>query len=999
MKMLNLLSLRSIFICVSLPFSIALGFLGNETDRLALLAFKSQITHDPFEVLSSWNDSNHFCEWGEINCSHKHQRAISLNLSSKGLVGIISPHIGNLSFLRVLNLGNNSFHGEVPQEIGKLFRLEALRLQNNSLVGKIPRNISFCSNLVTLFLSFNNFFGNIPMEVWSLPKLVDLVLEENYLTGEIPPSLGNTTSLVNLGLGVNDLGGLIPSTLGQIKLLVFLTLHSNSFSGMVPPSLYNLSSLVLIGLGYNHLIGYLPPDIGLTLPNLITLYIGYNQFHGPIPDSLSNASKLQQVSLAGNQFSGKVPISLGNLNDLWRISFGGNYLSGDLDFISSLTNCSKLRSLYIYSNQFGGSLPSSVGNLSNKLEQLSLRDNHIVGKIPSQIEGLQNLYLLNMGANFFNGGIPTSFRNLQKLQALTLDDNRLSGHVPSFLKNMSQLFELSLQNNLLEGSIAWTLDCPILQSVDLSYNKFTGIIPKDIGLSSQLRNLSLAHNSLSGSIPLEVANLKNLLYFSVSDNKMSGVVPNIFASLSSLQNIELEGNFFQGLLPSSLGSLQDLRSLDVSNNNFSGPIPKEFEKLSVLTSLNLSFNNFEGEVPSQGVFQNASAFSVTANRKICGGIPNLKLPKCHYQKSNKLALRATLVTVGTITIIGIFIYLWRKPNKELSSECRGESFMRVSYHDLYKATNGFSLTNLVGTGRYGSVYKGILLQFERPVAVKVLNLIEPGASKTFLAECEALRAVRHRCLLKILTVCSSVDYNANDFKAIVFDFMDNGSLESWLHPTSDGLDSRGSLDLYQRLEVATSIASALDYLHNHCGTPIAHCDLKPSNILLDDAMNAFVSDFGLAKFLAMTHSSSNGNESSSIAVRGTIGYIPPEYGMGREVSTQGDVYSYGILLLETFTGKRPTDHLFKDGLSLHDLCKTALVQELMGIIDNRILSEDTYYENADLGNQMRQCLRSIIRIGVACSVYETTERMDINDVLKEMLSWKMKLSSLKLISK
>ncbi|KAL5719808.1 hypothetical protein ACHQM5_012545 [Ranunculus cassubicifolius] len=839
------------------------------------------------------------------------------------------------------------------------------------------------------------------MEFWSLPKLCVLGVANANLTGEIPPSLGNITSLKLLALSWNHLGGIIPSTLGQLKLLYHLNLGVNNFSGMVPPSLYNLSSLRILSIALNHLVGNLPSAIGLTLPNLEQLFIGGNNFSGPIPHSLFNASKLQTVDITQNHFTGKVPINVGNLNDLQYINLETNDLgtrsSGDLDFISSLTNCSNLEFLGIYMNQFGGSLPPSVGNFSNKFNALLLGQNQVVGEIPYEIERLRNLYRLGMEDNFFSGGIPVGIRNLQKLQALTLGDNQLSGNFPSFLNNMSQLFVLSLENNFLEGSIASSLESQNLQYLLLSSNKFTGTIPKDIGLSSQLLELSLAHNSLSGSIPLEVANLKNLEYFVVSGNKMSGSVPNIFASLLSLQYLELEGNIFQGLLPSSLGSLHDLRSLDVSNNNFSGPIPKELEKLSVLTSLNLSFNNFEGEVPSQGIFKNVSAYSVTANHKICGGIPDLGLPKCYVQKSrkrrNKLALKVTLGTIGIILIIGIFIfiYLWRKPRKELSSESRGESFMRVSYHDLFQATNGFSMTNLVGTGRYGSVYKGILQQFERPVAVKVLNLMEAGASKTFMAECEALRAVRHRCLLKILTVCSSVDYNANDFKAIIFDFMDKGSLESWLHPTSDEQDSRRSLSLYQRLEVATSIASALDYLHNHCETPIAHCDLKPSNILLDDDMNAFVTDFGLAKFLSKTQSSSNEYEASSISLRGTIGYIPPEYGMSAEVSTQGDVYSYGILLLEIFTGKRPTDRIFEDGVSLHDLCKTTLVQGLMDIIDTRILSEETYYENADLGDQMRECLSSIIRIGVACSMDVMAERMDIEDVVKEVLALKTKL--------
>ncbi|KAL5719821.1 non-specific serine/threonine protein kinase [Ranunculus cassubicifolius] len=231
MKTLSLIFLHAIFLCcVSLPFSKALGILGNETDRLALLASKSQITHDPFEVLSSWNDSNHFCEWGGINCSHRHQRAISLDLNSKGLVEIISPHIGNLSFLRKLNLLRNDFHGEIPQEIGKLFRLETLWLANNSFVGKIPRNISFCSNLISLILSGNNFFGNIPMEVWSLPKLRGLVVESANLTGKIPPSLGNITSLKVLALSYNHFGGIIPNTLGQLKSLYLLNLVANGSS-------------------------------------------------------------------------------------------------------------------------------------------------------------------------------------------------------------------------------------------------------------------------------------------------------------------------------------------------------------------------------------------------------------------------------------------------------------------------------------------------------------------------------------------------------------------------------------------------------------------------------------------------------------------------------------------------------------------------------------------------------------------------------------------------
>ena len=113
----------------------------NETDRLALLEFKAKITHDPFGVMTSWNHSIHFCRWKGVTCGSRHQRVITLDLQSLKLVGSISPHVGNLSFLRNLTLQNNSFHNNIPLEIGHLHRLQVLQLDNNTLNGKIPSNL------------------------------------------------------------------------------------------------------------------------------------------------------------------------------------------------------------------------------------------------------------------------------------------------------------------------------------------------------------------------------------------------------------------------------------------------------------------------------------------------------------------------------------------------------------------------------------------------------------------------------------------------------------------------------------------------------------------------------------------------------------------------------------------------------------------------------------------------------------------------------------------
>jgi len=891
----------------------------NATDQHALLAFKSMISDDSRGLLNSWNNSIPFCEWAGIACGgrrHPH-RVISLVLSSLGLAGSISQAITNLTFLRMLDLSNNQFHGPIPQEIGRLFRLQHLNLSMNSLeggipeslssclqlqnismysnmlTGKIPPGLSSCSDLQRINLRNNSLTGHIPSSLTNLSFLSVLSLTSNQLTGSIPPTIGNLHSLTFLSLAYNKLSGGIPSSIGKLSKLTALGLPSNQLTGSIPSSIWNLSSLSRLSLASNNLSGSLPWSAGQSLALIEEIDLYHNQIAGPIPTSLSNATRLERMDFSFNRFSGRIPSNLGSLQNLEWINLAANLLetkeANGWSFLDNLTNCTNLRILLLGSNNLGGVLPLSIANLSTKLQTLSMADNGISGNISPDIGKLVSLTNLDFGPNLLAGSIPASIGMLQNLHELDLHNNKLSGEIPFNIGNLTQLFALFLDYNELSGIIPTSLEnCQNLDVLNLKNNKLSGGIPKEIlTISTLSRGLELAFNSLTGPIPSEVGSLRNLVILDVSMNKLSGEIPSSLGECQELEQFFFRGNFFNGSIPPSLSALRGVQDLDLSDNNLSGQIPDFLQDFHFLVYLNLSFNNFEGAVPRNGVFANTSEVYVLGNNKLCGGNPEMHLPACPSQSTKEKHRSHWLIMIISIagSVLFLFVllcfllacfWLQKSRRKQLNSEPISDQ-ERVSYAELVRATNGFSTDNLIGTGSFARVYKGKLHDDDsmKVVAVKVLNLQQKGALKSFMAECEALRNIRHRNLVKILAACSSIDFSGNEFKALVLEFMANGSLNDWLHPKENDRSKQKRLGLIQRLNIAIDVAAALDYLHHYSETPIIHCDLKPSNVLLDDDMTAHVSDFGLARILKKVASKLPQYSTSSVGLKGTIGYVPP----------------------------------------------------------------------------------------------------------------------------
>ncbi|PIN07251.1 Serine/threonine protein kinase [Handroanthus impetiginosus] len=774
-----------------------------------------------------------------------------------------------------------------------------------------------------------------------LPAIQGLYLGQNRLTGSIPRELGNCSSLEELYLPENMFTGEIPSEIGNLLNLETLDLDTNYLTH-IPTAIFNISTLKMLSIQQNHING----------------------------NSISNASSLTILDLASNKLSGRIPNSLGELKFLDLLNLGANGFtseSSEMSFLTSLTNCRRLRCIWIDHNSLSGYLPDSIGNFSSSLEMLGLTNSRIKGRIPKAIGNITSLAFLYMDNNEFTGFVPFTIEGLKNLQLLGLGGNKLSGPIPDGICHLPNLGELTLSKNKLYGPLPACLgDVISLRYLNLDSNGLNSSISPTIGRLKDLLEFNLSSNFLSGPLPLEIGNLKAVISMDLSMNELSGSIPSTIDGLNNLIDLSLAQNTLQGDIPDSVSKMLSLERLDLSHNKFTGSIPKSMEALQYLHYLNLSFNKLTGEIPNGGPFAHFNYQSFISNNALCGP-PRLHVPPCpshhHHRSRQKVVLRASLVSsavVSTIVALIISFFLVKSQRKNKVPSDQMDSFPavmpeRIRYHDLEGATNGFSEANLLGVGSFGSVYKGTFTD-GTVVAVKVFNLQIEGAFKSFDTECEILRSLRHRNLAKVISSCSNID-----FRALLLEYMPNGSLENWLYSRDR------QLNLSQRLSIMTDLACAIEYLHHGYATPVVHCDVKPSNVLLDDAMVAQVSDFGIAKLV---------NAEDNVALTRTLatfGYMAPEYGFEGLVSTKCDVYSFGIVLMETFTRKRPTDDMFTGGLSLRGWIYDTYPHSLSHVLDATLLNTNK--------DKNVECISLIMKLALDCSSELPGERINIKDAL------------------
>ncbi|KAG7959954.1 hypothetical protein I3843_10G095500 [Carya illinoinensis] len=886
----------------------------------------------------------------------------------------------------------------MPSILVNMSSLQYIDLSFNLLVGTVPLYIfDHLPNLQFISLSRNQLHGQLPSTLYKCKQLQFLSLSVNNFTGRISPKIGNLSRLTTLDLSNNNFEGSIPSEIGNIQNLEFITISINGFVGPIPFGIFNISRIQTISMGFNKFSSHLPSDMGLFLPKLKILSLPETKLSGRIPNSISNASQLTLLDLSYNSMSGIIPEALGNLRLLERLNLDFNNLTMGIQELSVFFcswNCKSLRIISFSSNPLHSFLPNSVGNLSLSLQILNLASCSIKGSIPAEIGNLSSLISLNLSNNKLEGPIPTTLGRLHMLQSLSLLGYKLKGHILSELCHLKSLYKLSLDSNMLFGHIPTCIsNLTSLRYLYLGFNQLTSTIPLSLWSLTNLLEVDLSSNSLTGLLSLEIGDMKVLRILNLSRNQLSGDIPKTIGGLKDLTNLSLAVNQLEGSIPMSFGELVSLEILDLSCNNLSGMIPMSLEALLYLKYLNVSFNNLRGKIPTGGPFVSFKSASFISNDVLCGaprlqvppceedslcGAPRLQVRPCEEDSTKTKRAKVSHLMKYLLPAIGLAMLIvipslaykickTKNPEFPLQVDLYNLTTWKIiSYQELLLATDGFNRSNLLGEGSFGSIYKGSLSDGKN-IAVKVINLQVEGAFKCFDAEYKVLRNTRHRNLVKIISICSNVD-----FKALVLEYMPNESLEKWLHSHDR------CLNFLQRLSIMIDVASALEYLHYGYSSVIVHCDLKPSNILLDVEMVAHIADFGMAKLL--------GDEDSMMQTMtlGTLGYIAPEYGLGGFVSTRGDVYSYGILLMETFTRKKPTDDMFVGEMSLKRWVNEALPISTIDIVDASLLGNERYHV------ALEECISSIMGLALDCCAELPKQRTNMKIALATLKKIKAK---------
>jgi len=548
--------------------------IGLRQDSLALVALYNSTDGDNWDNKENWL-TGPVDSWYGITVDN--DRVTVISLGNNNLIGTIPPEIGNLTELGDLVFHNNQITNHLPETLTNLTNLWELVLNGNELSGEIPDFIWDMESLNFLNLQTNNFTGSIPPEIGNLIDLVYLTMAENSLEGPLPSSIGMLTQLATLSLSWNSLSGVLPDGIGNMVNLSTMYIDQNQFEGAIPENFTACTSLLNVHLDNNQFTD-LPDLSSFTVLN--NLRIQNNQFTfediesnigvpaldfryspqdsvGEKIDTLvlvgSNLTLTMDVGGASNQYQWYMdgaPISDATSQDyqMLPVKFENdgvytcqitNTVATDLTLYSRPINVStgdleqdSLALVAIYhatdgdnwldnTNWLDGPVSTWYGVTvsDDRVTNLDIDNNNLVGVIPQEIGNLNAMSRLYLFINQLSDSIPHEIGNLTQLTHLYLRNNQLSGSIPPEIGNLTQL-----------------------EYCYISKNQFTGSIPVEMNRWTQLKRLSIAQNQLTGLVLFDPDSLTNLEHLDMDGNQLD-VLPDL-SSIATLVRLRVQENQF-----------------------------------------------------------------------------------------------------------------------------------------------------------------------------------------------------------------------------------------------------------------------------------------------------------------------------------------------------------------------------------------------------------------------------------------------------------------------
>ncbi|WVY93788.1 hypothetical protein V8G54_032876 [Vigna mungo] len=688
-------------------------------------------------------------------------------------------------------------------------------------------------------------------------------------------------------------------------------------------------------------------DIFLKVSNFVSKALNSNRFSGNIPRSLGNLTNINWLDLAENELEGTIPVS----DDQGRPG---------LDLLL------KAQHFHMGSNKLSGTIPEKLFNSSMILEHVLFDHNQLEGSVPSSISSVGTLEVLRLDKNGLTGGVPANLNRLGKLSEMDMSDNAFNAsNVPSWVSSLPELTTVYVET--WAEPARWhpksqLANNPVCRESGSSENSYCQeAVPNPSFYSTPSNNCSPPPCSSD-----QIASPNCICAY-----PYTGLLISRALSFSNFSDASYYRELEQSLMDTFRNQSIPVDSVALSNpmrnstsDNFEVTLqcfPSQSDRFNSTGVLNIAF------LLSNQIYKPPEFFSPYifkgANYDYTGGEP----------KSSKSS--HTGVIVGAVVAVVVFIVLaslagmyairqkrraersaglnpfanWEQ-NKNSGTAPQLKGGRWFAFDDLRKYTNNFSETNTIGSGGYGQVYQGTLPSGEL-VAIKRAAKESMQGAVEFKTEIELLSRVHHK--------------NLKGEQMLVYEYIPNGTL-------MDSLSGKSGIwmDWIRRLKVALGAARGLAYLHELANPPIIHRDIKSSNILLDHHLNAKVADFGLSKLLV---DSERGHVTTQ--VKGTMGYLDPEYYMTQQLTEKSDVYSYGVLMLELATARRPIEQ------------GKYIVREVMRVMDT---SKDLYNLHSILDPTIMKTkpkgLEKFVMLAMRCVKEYAAERPTMAEVVKEIES-------------